>query len=521
MLDTRAARTDLGTVEGVVRSQTITFRGVPYAKPPTGDMRFAPPQAVTPWTGVLRAHEFGPASLQNVDPLSMRIPGAEGYYYQPSGARFSEDCLTLNITAPLEDVENCPVLFWIHGGGFMTGSGSGQWFDATSLVNRHRLVVVTINYRLGILGNLYLGDFDPEATNVGLRDVRMALEWVRDNIRSFGGDPHRVTVMGHSAGAMIVSSLLARGGTGKLFHRAVIHSGNLAMFHSVDESRTTTHRVLEGLHIHEKNPLEALRKTSMVRILELQRSLGFDLAPTIDGDTIPEDPLDRINRGLGADVPLIIGTTGAENNLFHLIGLPRAASGFSLEAGLGSLGIGESCSRVATSLRAEYAGSDPELWEHVGQDLCWRLPMRELADAHSRGGHDTYVFEFRLPSTAEGGILGAAHQVDVPFLFGNLSQPGVEEFLGCDVVRDSGAGSLMDRMTTGLAQFARTGSPNSPDPGGWPRYASTDREVQILDDPVRSAAMSGGTVLDHLQEAGLRDPLFAFFAARPDPISLS
>ncbi|MDR1118852.1 MAG: carboxylesterase family protein, partial [Bifidobacteriaceae bacterium] len=210
--------TALGAVRGFRDDGVDCYRGIPYARPPVGELRFQPPQPPALWEGVVQATEFGPISLQDVDPLPMAVPGAESAFYRP-GTTTGEDCLSLNIWAPAGPGPH-PVLFWIHGGAFLCGSGSGEWIDGASFARRG-VMVVTINYRLGVLGWTDLRQVIPDAVNLGLRDQIAALQWVHNHIAAFGGDPNRVTIAGESAGAMSTCALLACNEAEGLFARAI------------------------------------------------------------------------------------------------------------------------------------------------------------------------------------------------------------------------------------------------------------------------------------------------------------
>src|ERR1700712_1471501 len=217
-----------GQVTGITRDGVALFRGIRFAEPPVGDLRFAAPVDAAP-VDAIDATTWGPISLQDLDPLPRALPGTENYFYAP-GVTSSEDCLNLNIWTPEADAaaEPLPVLFWIYGGGFLCGSGTGGWVDGTRYARDHGVIVVTMNYRLGLLGNLWLGDLEPTASDLALQDQISALRWVQRNIASFGGDPGRVTISGQSAGGMSVAALLTAPAARGLFHGAAVISGHLA-----------------------------------------------------------------------------------------------------------------------------------------------------------------------------------------------------------------------------------------------------------------------------------------------------
>jgi para-nitrobenzyl esterase len=366
----------------------------------------------------------------------------------------------------------------------MTGSGSADWYDGTNIVLKNDVVVVTFNYRLGILGGLYLGDIDPSAANLGLRDQVAALEWVRRNIAQFGGDPENVTIFGQSAGGMAVGSLVVSPLGRGLFHRAIMQSGSITNFFCLSDAEWIRRRVLEALQIKPGDVLAQLRDVSVLRLLEVQRSLQQLIFPVLDDATIPADPLDTVRRGRAADVPLMIGNTAAEDKLFHLAGTPAPGPGFDLQAGLEeALGAGSSTLAVqaADLYRHGSALADADLWDLVTSDARRLLPSRQLADAHASAGRPTFMFEFAIESTARSGTIGAAHEVDVPFVFDALDKKGVDELLGSDLVAEPAVRLLAEQVAAAWATFARHGEPQLDSLPRWPRYEPDARATVILD----------------------------------------
>jgi para-nitrobenzyl esterase len=388
-----------------------------------------------------------------------------------------------NIYTPGVDDKARPVLVWIHGGGFITGSGSAEWYDGTNCALKNDVLIVTINYRLGIFGGLYLGDVVPSAANYGLQDQVAALDWVRRNIAQFGGDPQNVTVFGQSAGGMAVGALLVSPLSQGLFQRAIIQSGNVANFIPMLHSEQTTREVLDALQIRPGNVLDDLRDVSTLRVLEVQRTVRPLMFPVLDDRTIPADPLSFVRKGLAADVPMMIGNTAAENKLFHVIGLPVPQPGFDLRAGLESIlapGSAALATQAAELYRSESTLPDVDLWDLATSDLGWTLPSRQLADAHAAAGRPTFMFEFAIESTARGGTIGAGHEVDAPFVFDALDKKGVDELLGSDLVADEAVRRLAAQVSAAWATFARYGEPKLDSVPSWPRYEKNARATVIL-----------------------------------------
>ena len=299
------------------------FRGIPFARPPVGNLRFRPPEAPEPWTGVRSAREFG-ASAQQGD-LFLHAGGWD------VGKR-DEDCLYLNVTTPGADAARRPVLFWIHGGIYIVGSGSQSLYDAETLVQRGDVVVVTINYRLGAFGFLHLNDLLGEefgaSGNAGTLDQLAALRWVRDNIEAFGGDPANVTIFGESAGGMSVATLMGMPSAAGLFRRAIPQSGAAHAVSTRERATQIATGLLDELGI-ALGDATRLREISAGEILAARDELSgtavgggdgiMDYQPVVDGDALPQPPIEAIRAGSSANIDMLIGTTRDEWNLFSAL----------------------------------------------------------------------------------------------------------------------------------------------------------------------------------------------------------
>ncbi|MGH8996892.1 MAG: carboxylesterase/lipase family protein, partial [Acidimicrobiales bacterium] len=310
-----------GRIAGTSDGGVLIFRGIPYAGSPAGARRFGPPLPVVPWTGLRQATSYGPTAVQPPPPPARLDGGAE----IPQG----EDCLVLNVwTTGLTGAR--PVLFWIHGGGFSTGSGSAPWYDGSALAARGDVVVVTVNHRLGLLGFLDLaelaGDALADSANAGMLDLIAALRWVRGHIASFGGDPGRVTIFGESGGGGKVATLLAMPDAAGLFHRAAIQSGIFRggpgqLLQGPERAAAIAHRV-----VAELGSVDELRRAPAARLLEIQRAVEAErtpgtasvmaFCPTVDGRVVTDHPQAAVAAGASAEVPLIIGTNRDEVTLF-------------------------------------------------------------------------------------------------------------------------------------------------------------------------------------------------------------
>lgn len=439
--------TSAGKVRGFARDGWRAWRGIPYARVPA---RFQAPVAPEPWTGERDASEFGPVAIQSRDPRVAMLSGVG------EKMPMSEDCLTVNVVSPSEG-ERLPVLVWIHGGAFVMGSGSTPLYDGRTFT-RHGIVVVTFNYRLGLLG--FLGG------NHALRDQVAALAWVRDNIAAFGGDPEAVTVMGESAGAASVAALLAIPAARGLFHRAVLQSCAIGAAVPTREDNEATVKEL-GL----------APDASIEEILRVQAGLvarrGLSaFAPFVDGELIPEGTIAAIRAGRGAHVPLLIGTNRDEWALFDVFMGPGAS-----EAVKGPL-RGRLGDRVDAILDV-YAGK----WSDLIGDLAFRIPSIKIAELQPA---PSYMYRFDWASPAMNGALGAAHALELPFMWNKLDIKASQLLIGGDV---AGAQPLATAMHDTWAAFVKTGDPNGAGLPAWPVYDAKratmllDRTSRVVEDP--------------------------------------
>ncbi len=490
-----------GTVHGILEQGVHVFRGIPYAAPPVGELRFAPPQPAAR-VDDLDATRLGAISLQDIDPLPEALPGTENNFYAP-GIVTSEDCLNLNVWTA-DPAGSAPVYVYIHGGAFLYGSGTGPWIDGARHAREHGLVVVTINYRLGLLGGLYLGDLDPQLANFGVRDQLEALRWVRDNIAAFGGDPDNVTVGGESAGAMSVLALLAAPDARGLFRRAVVESGHADAFIPVEAARLATATVLERLHIDPAGDdvLARLRATSTLRLLAAQREFGIRVRtfPLVTDDVLlVADPLGALRDGIARDVDLLVGSTRQEDNLFSVTGWAPPTRPLDRVVG-DLLPAGEARDEAIATYRAlaEADGLDAAALEHlVVTEHGWAEPVRTIARAHAASGGRTFHFEFAWESRVPG--VGAAHLVDLPFFMGNLDAPGIPALLGEEARTDPETIALGAAVSATLAQFVATGDLAGSALGDWPAYDVDAPATMVMDRRPHVAHDHLGARLDFWQ----------------------
>ncbi|MFQ5556251.1 MAG: carboxylesterase/lipase family protein, partial [Acidimicrobiales bacterium] len=408
--------TPLGEVKGVSEPGCEIFLGLRYARATTGELRFRPPLPAEPWTDVFDATARGPVAPQ--------IPRLESVLPQLD-QQVSEDCLRLNVFTPAADDRRRPVLVWVHGGSYVWGSANS--YDGRSFCREGDIVVVTLNYRLGLWGFVELGHLDRElegSHNNGIRDLIEGLRWVRANIAAFGGDPDRVTLCGQSAGAGCVLALLASPAADGLYHRCIAQSppARLGRPHSEDPDR-----LLAALGGESPATLTDLRAADLDRLLEvearlenvpapdrlrLHRSDRAGTRPVVDDITITAEPVEAIRRRGADNVPLLIGTTLDEGTLFAL-GLPEVVTEADLLAALDE--HTDHPGRVLDAFRREHPGEDlRSIAVHILTDTLFRAPTLDVADAQTAGGASCHVYRFSWRSQGFDGLFGATHALDIP-----------------------------------------------------------------------------------------------------------
>jgi para-nitrobenzyl esterase len=479
-----------GKVRGLRKHGIAQWRGIPYAEPPRGALRFLPPRPPVPWSGERDATRFGAIAPQSLDPGTTVLSGFG------ADTPMSEDCLVLNVYSPAADDARRPVVVWIHGGAFVMGSGSQPLYNGTSFAAHHDVVVVTINYRLGLLGLLYLGDVAGEAYrhgDVGLLDQVAALRWVRENIAGFGGDPARITVMGESAGAISIGNLLGMPAARGLFDRAILQSGATPL---LPQSRADATALARAVLAELGVGVEALADVPVERLLAIQvqlnrtRGLGA-IAPYVDGVSLPRPPFETVREG-GAPVPLLLGSNRDEWRLFDVL-FGEASTHASRAAYLQR--FGDDLLPIHASYREGRAAGpgarspDHQAWVDLIGDAGLRLPMLRLADAQVRHA-PVWMYRFDWETPAFDGRLGAAHALELPFVWDQLEQPFAQLLLGGDV---AGARPLAAEMQAAWAAFIRGGEPAADGLPAWPRYDDQrratmvlDRESRVIDDPDRA-----------------------------------
>jgi para-nitrobenzyl esterase len=470
--------TGQGVLRGFTADGVHTFYGVPYGAPPFGSNRLRPPQPVERWSGIRDALTYGamPPQLPYPPPWDVMIP---------ERGTVGEECLNLNIWTPDLGAAGLPVMLWIPGGMFECGSGATY---NGSRFARDGVVCVTINYRVGAEGFLYLpGD----NANRGLLDQIAALEWVQDNIELFGGDPRNVTIFGQSAGAMSIGTLLSMPCAKGLFRRTIAQSGGAHQAISVGSARKIARELAGKLGVEATR--EGFAAIPVHRLLQAQAELKADLMaqpdperwgkevvldvlpwqPVIDGDLVPARPIDRIADGVAADIDLMAGSTTEEWNFFlvpsgmidritpEFLGGAVVRYGLPVELALAAYGT-------------SHPGAGPgELFSAIQSDWLFRIPALRLAEAHAKTpGATSYMYEFAWRSSLFGGRLGACHGADIGFVFDTLDE---FDALAGDELPEQ----LAHAMHTAWIRFATDGNP------GWPKYELTHRATMRFDSSSR------------------------------------
>ena len=480
-----------GLVRGAEENGVARFLGVPYAAPPFGELRMRPPGPVAGWDGVREATAYGPTAPKGDYPPQYQrllteqvIPG--------------EECLNLNVWTPAAAVggePSLPVLVWVHGGSFMNGSGSVLEYDGTAFA-RDGVVCVTINYRLAAEGFLYTdADLGSGTANLGLQDQVAALTWVRDNIAAFGGDPSQVTVAGESAGAMSVTTLLAMPSAAGLFSQAITQSGAAAHTLTPQTGLTVGRTLADALGVPFTREaiagveLDVLVKAASDLVVEVQTapdpqkwgSLALSLlpfAPVVDGSVLPAHPLEAFASGTSAGVRVLVGSNRQESRLFmvapatiDLVDEPTLVGG-AAAYGLSTEGLG--------LYRANHPDASPgDLLAQVVSDWFFAVPAIRHAEAREAGGGTTWAYRFDRPDPADNHGFGAAHAVEIPFVFDTIHLEQSHALAG-----DTPSQAVADTAHGVWVRFVTSGDP------GWAPYTAATRttgvlteQVSMVDDP--------------------------------------
>lgn len=483
-----------GKLEGIIENGIFVFKGIPYAEQPVGDLRWLPPRSLESWSGIRPAKKYGKISPQNVMPMAANVPGMPDF----SKDLQDEGCLFLNIWTPGLDDARRPVIFWIHGGAFIIGAGNEPFLEGGKLVKRGDIVLISINYRMGAFGFLNLKEVTngkiPATGNEGLLDQIAALEWVHDNIAAFGGNPDNVTVAGFSAGGMSIGDLLSMPLARGKFHKTINRSGSTNTVAALESAVEISEQFLKVLNLNRKD-IASIRALTTEQLLNGQQQMGVILRetegrmtpfmPVVDGDVLPDFPIISIKKGSAKNVIVMAGNTLDEMKM--MMGMDpnmRNLDETGLIKRLNNMLPSELVPRVIDvyreALKKRGSSGDPlDIMGTISTDMMFRIPTIRLVEAQRDNGVPSYNYYFTYKSPAMGGILGAMHGLDNPFMFGQLDA----NFTGVGPEAESLALKIQDSCIA----FVRTGDPSCSSIGKWPVYGK-NRMTMILDKNTRVEA---------------------------------
>jgi para-nitrobenzyl esterase len=467
------ADTVYGRVRGMNVSGINTFRGIRYGASTAGANRFMPPVKPSPWKDMYDAFAYGPASPQTPgDPTDPYVQSVDWDAHVKAG--ISEDCLFLNVWTPgLNDGGMRPVFFYIHGGGFTNGSG-GITFDGDPLARMGNAVVITVNHRLGPFGFMDLSKVtnSPKFASsgvVGMLDLVAALEWVRDNITRFGGNPGNVTIFGQSGGGAKVSTLMVMPSAKGLFHKALVQSGSTLTLGARERNMEQADKLISELGVNKAKP-EDIQKVPWDAILEAKSNTGF--SPIVDGVVIPKNPFDPQAPEISADVPLIVGYAREDSSVRDLK-IPELTEETLTKWVQES--YKDNASLILTTYRKVYPNASPlQIQSRIRTDARTRKSatiMVERKSMQNRGKAYLYLVEW--PSPAYEGRFGACHGVDLGLVLGNARNLIAGNSLE--------ARKMADVVGSAVVSFGKTGNPNCDKVPVWPAYDKDNRATMIFD----------------------------------------
>lgn len=448
-------KTAAGYVKGISEEQSIVFKGIPYAAPPIGVLRFKVPQPANKWKDTLLCDKFGSVSSQ----------------YAGKGLRGSEDCLTLNVYTPSRCQKKMPVVVWVHGGAFTMGSGMNN--NGHAFADRDSIVTVTINYRLGVFGFLYLGDVNPAyraSGNNGLLDLIMALKWIRQNIEAFGGDPARVTVMGESAGAKLTSTLLTTKAADGLYSQLVLESGGVQCIRDSVTAKSIRQRLLDTLHLSKPADLLALPTDQLIiaqnKVLHGAQGTNY-FGPVQDGVIITDDPYRYIQNHVNRKVRFLIGSNKRESQLF--LGMDNRLQHPDAKTLEDWFGLNYPLVMAAYEKRSQQIRPDSAAGEVLTQYM-YQMHSYRLAGELALTANPVWMYRFDYSKDG----LGATHGEELPYVW---YVPGKHA--------DKFNEPLAQEMHKQWGVFIKGQQPQ-----GWPLYQPVDKTVVIFNNAAQAVKLN-------------------------------
>lgn len=473
------AETASGKVQGISNTGIKEFKGIPYGASTAGKNRYMPPRKPASWTGLRECFGHGEISPQTPADLRSDYGMMIQWDIQPGG--MGEDCLTLNVWTPgINDGQKRAVMVSFHGGGWATGSGNAPGFDGAQLARFGDVVVVTVNHRLASFGYLHLADLGApsefaQAGVVGVMDLAASLEWVRDNIEHFGGDPGKVMIFGQSGGGAKTSTVLAMPSAKGLFHSAGVQSGSALRLTTREQATKSAAALLAKLGISKGN-IADIQKVSWQQILEAQATAGAGFSPVMDGTILPHHPFDPVAPPESADVPVIISTT-LEDAALALTNFDLDEAG--LEAQLNQR-YGAKAAEIHAMYRKAYPHKSPFLIQaQIATDAGGRRAAIAQAERKAAlGKAPAYMYLWTYESPGFGGKFGAVHGTDVSASFNNYRD-------GIGGVGSPQQRALWERFASSWVAFAKTADPNNPKIPHWAPYEPDKRATMIFDNDLR------------------------------------
>ncbi|MGD0890306.1 MAG: carboxylesterase/lipase family protein [Terracidiphilus sp.] len=515
--ETAIVETSAGKVAGYIHNRIFSFKGIPYAASTDGAGRFLPPEKPKPWTGVRSSRHFG-----YVAPQAARAGWAndeESFLFTWDDGIQGEDCLRVNIWTPkINDGGKRPVMVWLHGGGYAAGSGQELLsYDGESLARRGDVVVVSLNHRLNVFGYLDLskyGDKYAGSANVGMLDIVAALEWVRDNISAFGGDPGSVTIFGQSGGGGKVSVLMAMPAAKGLFHRAIVESGSTLRVRTQESSQKLADLVVADLGLTAatidqiqtlpyvqllKSSTDVMRKNNpaptggVPNFRRMEAMLG--LSPTLDEKLLPAHPFDPKASALSEDVPMIIGTT--LNEFVTGINHPEYEQMTDAEVETRVRGIyGDKAPQILAAFRERTPHVKPfDIWSHIAASTVRENAIKQCKAKGALGKAPAYLYWFTWQTPVLDGRPRAFHCSEIAFVFNNTDR--------CENMTGGGpeARALGAKMSDAWIQFARTGNPSRPGIPQWTKFSADNVPTMVFDNKTELVLNPDGSEQASIAEA--------------------